>query len=175
MGVELKGYSEAKPHRLKRIVWAGCNTFVFPLLFTSGRNVLLRLFGASIGKSLIYRSVKIYAPWNLSVGDWCCIGPGVEIYCKDHVSMGDNVVISQQSYLCTASHDVSSSRMALKTKPISIGDNCWVAAKAVVLPGVSLGEGVVVGCASVVTRDVAPWSVVAGNPAKFIKNRELNA
>jgi putative colanic acid biosynthesis acetyltransferase WcaF len=107
------------------------------------------------------------------LGDFVCIGPNVEIYNKASVTIGNNVVISQDSYLCTASHDISSPTMMLITKPIVIGDNVWIGAKANILPGVTIGEGAVVGACAVVAKDVPAWSVVIGNPAKVIKKRNL--
>ena len=135
--------------------------------------MVLRLFGAKIGESLIYRTATIYDPANLRIGDMSCIGPRVNLYCKDRIEIGDNTVMSQDSYLCTASHDVSSPIMALTTKPIRIGNGCWVAAYAKILPGVTIGDGGVVGCASVVTKDVSPWIVVGGNPARKLKDRKI--
>jgi len=171
--VSLKGYSEPHPHRLKRFFWAAINQFVFPLMPAACRLVLLRVFGARIGKSLVYRSVRVYAPWKLEIGDWSCIGPRVEIYNKATVRVGNHSVISQDAYVCTASHDTSSPVMALKTGDVSVGDACWVASRAVLLPNVNVGDGAVVGCASVVPKDVPEWTVVCGNPARAVKRREL--
>lgn len=137
------------------------------------RNGLLRLFGAHIGKSLVYRTVDIYDPANLSIGNMSCIGPYVEIYCKDRVEIGDNSVISQRAYVCTASHDVQSSVMALTTKPIYIGNDVWVASRAIILPGADLGDGSVVAAGAVVSKSVSAWTIVGGNPAKELKKRVL--
>jgi len=171
--VILRGYTESKPHRLKRVVWALVNRFLFPFVGNFGRIALLRMFGAKIGASVVYGSVKIYAPWNLVIGDFSCVGPRVEIYSKAIVTIGDHSVVSQDAYICTASHDTSSPVMASKVGAVHVSNSCWVASRAVLLPNVSLGEGAVVGCAAVVTKDVAAWTIVGGNPAKFIKKREL--
>ncbi len=171
--VHLNEYKEEKPHRLKLMIWRVVNLLVFPLLTAKGRRFLLRYFGAKIGNSLIYRSVKIYAPWNLRIGDYSCIGNRVDLYNKDMLTIGDDVVISQDAYICTASHDVTSDVMALKTKPITIGPRAWICSRAIVLPGVTLGDGVIVGAGAVVTKDVAPWTIVGGNPAKTIKQRKI--
>lgn len=173
MQIKLSSYHEDKPCRKTRILWALLNATIFKCVASGGRNAMLRLFGAKIGKSLVYRSVKIFAPWELEIGDWSCVGPRVEIYNKARVTIGNNSVISQDSYLCTASHDISSPRMKLLTKPISICNDVWIAAKATILPGVSIGDGAVVGAGAVVTKNVEPWTVVGGNPAKVIKKREL--
>ena len=166
-------YEEVKPHYFKMVVWRCLNCTVFPLLSNCWRQRLLRFFGAKLAGGLIYRSVRIYAPWNLETGMWTVLGPRVKIYNKGMVIVGGSVVISQDSYICTASHDISSVRMALITKPILVASNVWVGAKTLILPGVTIGEGAVIAAGAVVTKDVEPWTVVGGNPAKFIKKREL--
>lgn len=140
------------------------------------RRFLLRCFGARIGKGVnILPSCKVWAPWNLTVGDFSCLSEDVDCYAVAAITIGRQAVISQGAFLCCASHDISSPIMELVSKPIVIGDNTWVAARAFVAPGVTVGEGAVVAACSVVTEDVAPWSVVAGNPARFIKKRTLKA
>lgn len=173
--VDLKRYQESKPHRVRRIVWAAINITLFRILPSCGRNALLRIFGARIGKSLVYRSVCIFNPANLTIGDFSCVGPHVELYSKDKISIGNNVVISQWAYICTASHDISSRTMKLKTAPIAIGDGAWVAAHAKILPGVSVGEGGVVALGAIVPKDVPDYGVVGGNPARLIKIRTIKA
>ena len=118
-------------------------------------------------------SAKIWAPWNLELGDYVAVGARAEIYNVARITVGSNVTISQDSYLCTASHDISRLKKPLVFKPISLGDSVWVAARAMVLPGIAIGEGAVVAAGAVVVKDVEPWTVVGGNPAKVIKKREL--
>lgn len=171
MKINLSSYKEKKPHRASRIAWAIVNATIFRVLPSRCRNGILRSFGAKIGNCLIYRSVDIFAPWNLSVGDDACIGPRVSLYNKDEISIGKSTVVSQDAYICTASHDISSPVMATKNGPIRIGDCAWVAAKSIVIPNVCIGDGAVVGIGSVVVKDVEPWTVVGGNPAKVLKKR----
>lgn len=174
MEYDLHSYHEEKPYRFKRSVWYFLNLLLFPLLSNKGRMGLLRLMGAEIGRLCrIYRSVRIYAPWNLVLGDKVCIGPNVNIYNKGHVMIESNVIISQDSYICTASHDISSPIMALIVKPVHIANKVWIAAKVSVLPGVTIGDGGVVGACAVVAKDVPPWSVAVGNPARVVGKREL--
>lgn len=175
----LLNYKEHKPHRFKRIIWAIVNVTLFRVIIgtnkicTCIRQSILRLFGASIEKyAQIYPSCKIYAPWNLKIGR-VCIGPNTEIYNKAPIVIADESVISQGAFLCTASHDISSTLLPLITKPITIGKNVWIAADAFVGPGVNIADGAIVGARAVVTKDVEAWSVVIGNPAKKVKNREL--
>ena len=109
--MDLSRYQEhySLSHRLKRYCWYIVNRTLFRLLVTNAmkvpRNLLLRLFGANIPlASLVYPSSKIWAPWNLSVGEYACIGPDTEIYNKAPISIGNHAVISQGAFLCTASH-----------------------------------------------------------------------
>ena len=172
--LDLGSYSEIKEHRCLRIIWCIVNAIIFPITTHRIRKWLLRKFGAHVGQfCAVYPTVKVYAPWNLTIGDYVCIGPRVELYCKDKIIMGDKVIVSQGAYLCTASHDVSSPVMKLVTKPMRIEDNAWVAAKVTILPGVTIGEGSVVGACAVVAKDVPPWSVAVGNPARVVGKREL--
>ena len=166
-------------NKLARLVW---NIAALLLLrpfggpvFRYWRVSVIRLFGAKIGKRCaIASSVRIWAPWNLEIGDFTALGPGAEIYDVDKVKLGSNITISQQAYICTASHDISSLKKPLITKPITVADSAWVCARSILLPGVTIGEGAVVAAGAVVTRDVEPWTVVGGNPAKLIKRRVIS-
>ena len=173
MELDLANYVEVKPHRLKRILWL----LASKLLYISPwriRFAVFRGFGAKIGNNCaFYPSARYYAPWNLVCGNRVCVAPSAEIYNKAKVIIGSNVVISQGAYICAASHDISSPTMDLVLKPVTIGSNVWIGAKATVLPGVTIGEGSVVGACAVVAKDVPPWSVVVGNPARVVKKREL--
>lgn len=172
--MNLYSYHEEKDRPIALKIWRLVNALTFGWCGNSVRQRLLRVFGAKIGKGcLICRGVVVYAPWNLEMGEMVCIGPHVELYNKDKIQIGSGVVISQDAYMCTASHNISSLVMALTKAPIIIEDNVWVAAKASVLPGVNLGEGAVVGACAVVAKDVQPWSVVVGNPAKETNKRML--
>jgi putative colanic acid biosynthesis acetyltransferase WcaF len=112
-------------------------------------------------------------PWNLSIGDWSAIGDGVHLYTLGAVTIGRAVTISQRAHLCAGSHDYTRPEMPLLKLPIDIGNSAWICAEAFVGPGVSVGEGAVVGARAVAMRDVPAWKVVAGNPARVIKDREL--
>lgn len=136
---------------------------------------MLRLFGAQVGKNcVIHPSCKIWMPENLNIGDWVAISEETFCYSVDKIIIGNSVTISREVFLCCASHDISSPIMELTYKPISIADQVWIASRAFVSPGVSVGQGAVVAACSVVTKDVPAWTVVAGNPAKEIKSRILN-
>lgn len=176
--MNLSNYQEEKPHHLKRLCWYVINATIFRVLlgrsFTWARHGLLRLFGAKIqSDAYVCPSATIFAPWNLCVGR-ACIGPRVNIYCKAPVVLGDDVVISQDSFLCTAGHDIQSLMLPLTTESIIVKDHVWVAADAFIGMGVTIGEGAVVGARAAVFKDVEPWAVVGGNPANFIKTRVIS-
>lgn len=143
-------------------------------LFRPWRIALLKLFGAKVKwTSNVLPSCRVWQPWKLTMGEYACLSANVDCYSVDEIKIGNQTTISQGVKLCTASHDIRSRIMELTTKTIVIGDNAWVAAWAIVLPGVTIGDGAVVAAGAVVAKDVAPWTVVGGNPAKFIKKREM--
>lgn len=143
-------------------------------LFRRWRAFLLRCFGAKIGKGCyILPDCRIWQPWKLELGDYSWLSQHVDCYAVDTVRIGAQCVISQDAFLCTASHDISSPIFELTTKSIVIEDQVWVGARAIILPGVILHEGCVVAAGAVVTKDVPAWAVVGGNPARLIGKREV--
>jgi len=118
-------------------------------------------------------SVKIWAPWNLSIGDFSTVSHGVDLYNVDQVEIGANATVSQRAFLCTASHEVDHPNMPLTTAPIKISDGAWVCAEVYIHPGVTLGVDAVAGVRSVVLHDVPDRQIVGGNPAKVIREREM--
>ena len=180
MNVKLNQYRNGHggKNKLRRLAWEVVWAVLFrptPRWCLNGwRCRLLRLFGAKIGNDArIQGSAKVWQPWKLTVGDNSWIDGGVYLYSVDDIRIGSNVVVSDGAFICTASHDIDSQMFELSTKPIAIGDNAWVCSRAIVLPGVSVGEGAVVAAGAVVTKDVDSWAVVAGNPARKVSNREL--
>ncbi|MGQ9848370.1 MAG: putative colanic acid biosynthesis acetyltransferase [Bacteroidales bacterium] len=159
---------------LWNIVWA-LLARPFPRSMANGWKIfLLRLFGAKIHHTaVVYSSARIYMPWKLKMEAYSCLAPEVDCYNVDWVIIGSNSTVSQKTYLCTASHNIYKSDMPLITSPIIIEDQVWIAANAYIGPGVKVGQGSVVAACAVVIKDVPPWTIVGGNPAKFIKNREI--
>lgn len=162
--------------KIKRLLWQmvwAVFARPFPKSVASGwKRFLLRLFGAEIADTaVVYSSATIFKPWNLEMKDYACIADGVDCYNAAKVTIGVNATVSQRAYLCTASHNIADPEHHQTQFPIVIGDRAWVAAEAFVGPNVSIGEGAVVGARGCVFKDVEPWIVVGGNPAKFIKKR----
>jgi putative colanic acid biosynthesis acetyltransferase WcaF len=162
--------------RLARVAWmlAGPLFRWSPRPFFAWRRALLRIFGARIGRRVhIYNSAIIYLPWNLVVGEWSAIGERALIYNLGKVTVGRHVTISHQAHLCAGTHDHRRPDLPLLKPPIQVADQAWICADAFVGPGVSVGEGAVIGARAVVTRDVKAWQIVAGNPARAIGKRRL--
>lgn len=175
-------YPELKlSNKVYRALWSAVELVVFSLTprpMHWPRVTALKLFGASIGKRVkVYNNVSVWCPSNLSIGDDSTIGPGCEIYSVDKVSIGCRTVVSQRSYLCTASHDYNTRGSSkswngpLVCAPISIGDDCWVAARCFVVPGISMSNGSVLLGGSVLKVSTNTWSVYGGNPASFCRVR----
>ncbi|HEY9346516.1 MAG TPA: putative colanic acid biosynthesis acetyltransferase, partial [Inquilinus sp.] len=99
------------------------------------------------------------------------IAPGVTCYNVDPITIGDFAVVSQGAHLCTGTHDVDDARFPLRARPIVIEAQAWVAAEAFVGPGVTVGEGAVLGARGVAFRDLDAWMIYAGNPARKLRER----
>lgn len=162
-------------NRLRRMVWNLCWAIFFrfsPRPMFAWRALLLRIFGAQLGPNCkFYPSSRVWAPWNLVCSDLVAVGDGAEIYNPAPVRLGSHAILSQNSYLCGATHDFDSPGFPLLAYAMEVGAYAWVAARACVTPGVKIGEGAVLGLASVATRDLEPWGVYAGSPAIKVKQR----
>ena len=135
--------------------------------------VALRLFGAKVGRGVVIRSrVSITFPWRFECGDNIWIGDEVYILSLARVTLGSNVCLSQRAFLCTGSHDFRKETFDLVTKPITVGDGCWIAAGAFVGQGVNIGGGSVVAAGAVVVKDIAVGTLVGGNPARVLETQE---
>lgn len=164
-------FSRGAP-RWKEAIWWMVRSVFFACWFpvpSSIKVFWLRKFGAQVGKAVVVRSrVNITFPWRLALGDHVWIGDDVTILSLDRVSIGDNVCISQQAFLCTGSHDFASISFDLVTAPIKIESGCWVGARAFVGPGVVFGEFSRCMAGAVVTKSVPSGQVVGGVPAVSI-------
>lgn len=127
------------------------------------------------GHVFVAPSCRIYAPWLLELNENSCLAPRSEVYNLGPVTIGRASTVAQYTYICNGSHDLSLPYSPLLVGDISIGDNVFIGAKALILPGVRIADGAVVGAGAVISKDVPPWTVVGGNPAKFIKKREIKS
>ncbi len=138
------------------------------------RRLLLRLFGAHISSTaVVYPTARIWMPKNLEMGSFACIGPRVQVYSMAKITFAPYSLASQGSHLCAGTHDIEDVGFQLKARPISIGSRAWIAAEAFVGPGVHVGEGAVLGARGCAFRDLEPWTVYAGNPARELKKRTV--
>jgi putative colanic acid biosynthesis acetyltransferase WcaF len=138
--------------------------------------MLLRLFGASLGPDChFYPGSRVWAPWNLRCADHVGAADGVEIYNPSPMRLESHVILSQDCYLCGATHDYNDPGFPLIAYAMTIEPYAWICARASVAPGVRVGEGAVLGLGSVATRDLEPWTVYSGNPAQAIRQRQRSA
>ena len=144
------------------------------LPFSGIKCLALRMFGAKVGRGVVIKpGVQVKYPWRISIGDHVWIGEGSWIDNLADIEIEDNVCLSQGVYLCTGNHDWSDQAFSLRIAPIHLSHGCWVGAKSLILPGVSIGVGGVVAAGSVVLKNVPPWEIHRGNPAVFWKCRRI--
>jgi putative colanic acid biosynthesis acetyltransferase WcaF len=138
------------------------------------RRWLLRRFGARIGDGVqIKPGVRVKFPWRFSIGPRSWLGEDVWIDNLATVEIGADCCISQGAYLCTGSHDWTKATFDLIVKPIRIEDDAWIAARAVIAPGVTVGKGAVLGLCSMATEDLTEWMVHIGCPSRPVRARVL--
>ena len=136
------------------------------------RLLILKMFGATIhGRPFVHQRARIQIPWHLTLHDRACLGDRVNVYSLGEVVIHAHATVAQEAYLCTGTHDFNQPELNLITSKILIGANSFIGARAFVLPGVKIGESAIIGACSLVSKDVEPFTVVAGIPAKFIRRR----
>ena len=165
----------------RRAVWADLR---LRLLAEAGqfpsqrvRNACYRASGLVLPlTSSIHWRAEFYAPERIIVGEHVIIGDTVFLDGRSGLTIGDNVNVGSHVSIYTREHDVNSPSFAETGAPVSIGDRAWVSSHSVILPGVTIGEGAVVAAGAIVTKDVAPYTIVGGNPAKPIgtRNQDLS-
>lgn len=171
------GASFSLANRLSRVVWGLAwlllARFTPPPLH-AWRRLILRAFGAKIGKGArVHASVRVWLPANLELGENTLIGPGAYLYNQGRITIGARTVVSQGAHICASTHDINDPNFQLVVRPITIGEQAWVAAEAFVGPGVTIGDRAVVGARAALFHDAEPDGVYSGNPARLIKQRQL--
>jgi putative colanic acid biosynthesis acetyltransferase WcaF len=161
------------------MLWWLVQAVVFPLTLHAShgpRCALLRLFGAKIGKQVIIRpTARFTYPWKVEIGDYSWVGDDVVFYSLAPIRVGEHCVVSQRTYLCTGSHDISDPKFGLVTAPIVIENGAWVAIDCLVGPGVTIGANSVIAARSSVFRDMPPHQVCMGTPCRAVKPRIMKA
>jgi putative colanic acid biosynthesis acetyltransferase WcaF len=170
-------YPYSRSEYARRYLWllVQATLFRLPIPRAYGwRRSLLRAFGAQMGQAAaVHATTRILHPWLFAMGDWSNLSSGVTVYNLGPVKVGNHTVISQDAYLCAGTHDYSQPTLPLLRPPITIGNGVWIAAGAFVGPGVTVGDDSVVGARAVVVKDVPAGVVVAGNPARIVKPRDV--
>ena len=167
----------ALSQRIRRAVWNLSYNILIkwtPRPCHAWRAFVLRRFGARLGKNChIYSHARIWAPWNLVCHDDAAIADDAIIYNMGEIVIGARSIISQGAHICAGSHDYTDPDFNLITKPIVIGADVWICAECFIHPGVTIGDGAVIGARSVVTKDMPGWMVCAGHPCIPMKPRVL--
>lgn len=136
------------------------------------RLAVLRLFGCHVdGRPFVHPRARIQVPWRVRLADGATIGDRTNLYSLGEIVIGRRAIVAQEAYLSTGSHEFSRRHMPLVTDRIVVGDDAFVGARAILLPGVQIGERSIVGAGSVVTRDVPSNTIVAGNPSRPLRSR----
>jgi putative colanic acid biosynthesis acetyltransferase WcaF len=166
---------DKKTNKIKWFIWLLVSAlFLKPswIPFMALKIIILKFFGATIGKGLVIKpSVNIKFPWKLTIGNNVWIGENVWIDNLDKVTIGDNVCISQGALLLTGNHDYTLPTFDYKNAPISLEDGVWLGAKSVVCPGVICKSHSILGVGSIATKNLEPYTICQGNPAKEVRKR----
>lgn len=161
----------------KQILWFFVGAPLFQSYFlplSSFKVFILRCFGAKIGKGVYIKpGVKVKFPWRLSIGDYCWIGEAAWLDNVASIRLDDHICLSQGVYLCTGNHNWSDPHMGLCEAPIHLKSGCWIAAKAILGPGIVVEEGAVLCAGGVATRKLERMVIYSGNPAIAIKSRTI--
>ena len=171
------GASFTLRNRLYRLVWM--ITWVLlaswtPTPMHRWRMFLVRLFGGQTTRTgSLYPSARIWSPVNFEMGDKACVGPDAKIYSMAKITLEPYALVSQGAHVCAGTHDIEDPNFQLQARPIVIGARAWIAAEAFVGPGVTVGRGAVLGARACAFRDLDPWTVYVGNPAKPLRARRV--
>jgi len=169
------GPSFSLHHRITRVAWSAVWMIAAawtPPFMRAWRRFLLRAFGARMGPgTMVYGSARIWYPANLTMAKGSCIGRSATVYSMGPITLGEYALVSQGAHLCAGTHDIEDPNLQLRARTIDIGAHTWIAAEAFVGPGVTVGEGAVLGARGVAMRNLDAWTVYSGNPAVAIRQR----
>lgn len=133
----------------------------------------MRRLGVKMSKNVqLFKGFSVRSPEKLIIEDGVSVGPGVLLDARRGLTIHENAVIAYEAIIWTLNHDYNDENFCLKGAPVEIGRFAWICSRSIILPGVTIGEGAVVASGAVVTKDVAPFDVVAGIPAKVVGHRE---
>lgn len=136
------------------------------------RRFFYRLAGIKIGKgSTIHTGARFYDPRNINIGEDTIIGESVILDGRDKLTVGSHVDIASEAMIYNSEHDVNDESFSAKNSPVKIEDYVFIGPRVIILAGVTIGKGAVVGAGAVVTKDVPPYAIVGGVPAKIIGER----
>jgi putative colanic acid biosynthesis acetyltransferase WcaF len=170
-------YPYPKRDYVRRLLWLIVQATLYrlsPPRAYAWRRALLKLFGAKMGTAAAVRpNTRITHPWLFEMGDWSALGDRVTVYNLGPIHIGNHTLISQDAYLCAGSHDYRQPTLPLIKPPITIGHGVWICAGAFLCPETTIGDNTVIGARAVVTTDIPPNVLAAGNPCRIIKQREM--
>lgn len=165
--------SEAIKIRIWEVIWTLFISWL-PKFGYKWYVLWLKIFGCDIASNaFVHPSSKIYAPWLLHLGDKCCLGYKAEVYNLGPVKIGSRTTLAQYSYICNGTHDMTDLKLPLMVGAIQIGDDVFIGARALIMPGVDIASGCVIGAGAVLTKDTESYMIYGGNPAKAIKQRKI--
>lgn len=122
----------------------------------------------------MHSTAKIKIPWHLTMKHRACLGEKVNAYNLAEIEISEGSTIAQEVFLCTGTHDFSDENLQLITKKITIKQNVFIGARAMIMPGVKIDKGAIIGAMAVVTSHVHTFDIVAGNPARKIGTNSLS-
>lgn len=137
------------------------------------RNRILAFMGVKMSRNVrFYPGFEIRSPKRIEIADGVTIGPKVLLDGRKGLSIGKGTVIAYESIIWTLNHDYNDEFFCTKGAPVKIGKHCWICSRSIILPGITIGDGAVVASGAVVTKDVPPFAIVGGVPARIIGHRE---
>lgn len=166
----LAGYDKGRG-KVSQALWVATMSLVFRPWYCPARFrcTLLRWFGADVGSHVLIRhGVRVLWPWKLTIGDNSWIGEGAWLLNLEPITIGTDVCISQEALLCTGSHDFKAADFRYRNAPIVVGDGAWIATRAVVLPGVTVGECAVVSAGTILSKDLPPLTLASGTERRAL-------